>query len=47
VFDVTDQVMQRLDEQMPVMTVNFVAPVAPAANPAPLPSAPPTRSRRR
>ncbi len=46
-FDVTDQVMQRLDEQMPVMTVNFVAPVAPAASPAPLPGAPPTKSRRR
>ena len=27
-FDVTDQVLQKLDEQMPTMTVNFVAPVA-------------------
>ena len=26
-FDVTDQVLQKLDEQMPTMTVNFVAPV--------------------
>ncbi|HWD58194.1 MAG TPA: OmpH family outer membrane protein [Stellaceae bacterium] len=30
-FDVTDQVLQKLDEQMPTLTVNFVAPVpAPA-----------------
>ena len=27
-FDVTDQVLQKLDEQLPTMTVNFVAPVA-------------------
>jgi len=27
-FDVTDQVLQKLDEQMPTMTVTFVAPVA-------------------
>ena len=26
-FDVTDQVLQKLDEQMPTMNVNFVAPV--------------------
>lgn len=26
-FDVTDQVLQKLDEQMPTLTVNFVAPV--------------------
>jgi hypothetical protein len=30
-FDVTDQVLQKLDEQMPTLTVNFVAPVAAAA----------------
>jgi Skp family chaperone for outer membrane proteins len=30
-FDVTDQVLTKLDEQMPTMTVNFVAPVAAAA----------------
>jgi outer membrane protein len=30
-FDVTDQVLQKLDEQMPTMTVNFVAPVVAAA----------------
>ena len=36
-FDVTDEVLQRLDEQLPTLTVNFVAPVtpgAPAAQPA-------------
>src|ERR1700730_17906186 len=27
-FDVTDEVLQKLDEQMPSLTVNFVAPVA-------------------
>jgi outer membrane protein len=27
-FDVTDQVLQKLDEQMPTMNVTFVAPVA-------------------
>jgi Skp family chaperone for outer membrane proteins len=27
-FDVTDQVLQKLDEQLPTLTVNFVAPVA-------------------
>jgi len=30
-FDVTDQVLQKLDEQLPTLTVNFVAPVAVAA----------------
>jgi outer membrane protein len=30
-FDVTDQVLTKLDEQMPTLTVNFVAPVAAAA----------------
>jgi outer membrane protein len=27
-FDVTDEVLQKLDEQLPTLTVNFVAPVA-------------------
>ena len=27
-FDVTDEVLQKLDEQMPTLTVNFVAPAA-------------------
>ncbi len=30
-FDVTDQVLAKLDEQLPSLTVNFVAPVAAAA----------------
>jgi len=35
-FDVTDQVLQKLDEQMPTLTVNFVAPVlAPEAGATP------------
>src|SRR5215472_12501309 len=44
-FDVTDEVLQKLDEQMPTLTVNFVAPVPPSASaspPAPAaPSGPP------
>jgi Skp family chaperone for outer membrane proteins len=41
-FDVTDQVLVKLDEQMPTLTVNFVAPVVAAgpegtAPPAPAP----------
>jgi Skp family chaperone for outer membrane proteins len=41
-FDVTDQVLQKLDEQMPSLTVPFVAPVAPNAPEAggPTPAAP-------
>ncbi len=35
VFDVTDEVLQKLDEQMPTLTVNFVAPVPPSASAAP------------
>jgi len=42
-FDVTDQVLQKLDEQMPTMNVTFVAPVAANAtdtnNPNPAPAA--------
>ena len=35
-FDVTDEVLQKLDQEMPALTVNFVAPetVAPAPAPA-------------
>src|SRR5499427_8785800 len=43
-FDVTDEVMQKLDEQMPTLTVNFVTPVPPSASaapPPPPPSSPP------
>ena len=36
-FDVTDEVMQKLDEQMPVLTVDFATPTPP---PAPNPPAP-------
>jgi outer membrane protein len=44
-FDVTDEVMQKLDEQMPVLTVNFVNPQPP---PEPLQPGPPTaKSKRR
>ena len=36
-FDVTDEVLQKLDEELPVLNVNFVTPVAalpPRATPA-------------
>ena len=33
-FDVTDQVLLKLDEQLPTLTVNFTAPTPPAAQPA-------------
>jgi outer membrane protein len=47
-FDVTDEVLEKLDEQMPTLTVNFVAPTPPPPNPtasaapaeAPAPPAP-------
>ena len=32
-FDVTDEVLQKLDEQMPTLTVNFVAPTPPPPSP--------------
>jgi Skp family chaperone for outer membrane proteins len=51
-FDVTDQVLQKLDEQMPTMTVNFVAPVAAnapeagaASQPAAAAAAPPKKKK--
>jgi Skp family chaperone for outer membrane proteins len=37
-FDVTDEVLQKLDEQMPSMTVNFAAPVPPSASATPTPA---------
>ena len=48
-FDVTDEVMQQLDEQMPVLTVNFVKPQPPpAALTGPLPAlAPAARAKRK
>jgi Skp family chaperone for outer membrane proteins len=39
-FDVSDEVLQKLDEQMPTLTVNFVAPVPPSASASPPSSAP-------
>ena len=33
-FDVTDEVLQKLDEALPTLTVNFVAPTPPAAQAA-------------
>ena len=43
-FDVTDEVMQKLDEELPVLNVNFVAPTPveagmPPAETAPAPAA--------
>jgi outer membrane protein len=43
-FDVTDEVLQKLDEQLPTLSVNFVAPVPPSASassPAPAASGSP------
>ncbi len=34
-FDVTDEVLQKLDEQLPTLTVNFVAPAPVTPTPAP------------
>ena len=40
-FDVTDEVLQKLDEQLPTLSVNFVAPVPPSASASPpAPAAP-------
>ena len=41
-FDVTDEVLQKLDEQMPTLTVNFVAPVPPSASASPPATAAPS-----
>jgi outer membrane protein len=48
-FDVTDEVMQKLDEQMPVLTVNFVKPQPPPATlTGPVPAATlPIKTKRR
>jgi outer membrane protein len=44
-FDVTDQVMQKLDEELPVMTVNFATPEPiPAAAEPTEPAPPPGRA---
>src|ERR1700739_2359193 len=52
-FDVTDEVLQKLDEQMPTLTVNFVAPVPPppsptaAATPSETPAPAPAKSKKK
>ena len=52
-FDVTDQVMQKLDEEMPVLTVNFATPepvpaaAAEPAEPEPTPVARTIKSKRK
>jgi outer membrane protein len=55
-FDVTDEVLQKLDEELPVLNVNFVAPVPPTTgagptattSPAPTaPAAPTAKAKRR
>jgi Skp family chaperone for outer membrane proteins len=50
-FDVTDEVLQKLDDQLPTLTVNFVAPVAsnsaqPAAQPAAAPAQPAPKKKK-
>jgi outer membrane protein len=40
-FDVTDEVLQKLDEELPVLNVNFVAPVPPSAAAEPAATSPP------
>ena len=40
-FDITDEVLKQLDQDLPTLTVNFAAPAAaPAPAPAPAPAAP-------
>jgi len=51
-FDVTDEVLRKLDEQLPTLTVNFVAPAAnnttpPAAQPAAAATAQPAPKKKK
>ena len=54
-FDVTDEVLQKLDEQMPTLTVNFVAPTPPPPSPTaaatpsetPAPAPAPAKSKKK
>jgi Skp family chaperone for outer membrane proteins len=47
-FDVSDEVLQKLDEQLPTLMVNFVAPVASNAPPAaPTPAAEPAPKKKK
>jgi Skp family chaperone for outer membrane proteins len=43
-FNVTDEALIKLDEQMPALTINFVDPVPPSASAAPPGSPPPPSS---
>jgi Skp family chaperone for outer membrane proteins len=45
-FDVTDEVLQKLDEQLPTVTVNFATPVAANAPAAPVPEKPAPKKKR-
>ena len=50
-FDVTDEVLHKLDDQLPTLTVNFVAPVAsnsgqPGAQPASAPAQPAPKKKK-
>ena len=45
-FDVTDEVLQKLDEELPVLNVNFVAPVPPSASEGAPPNSPPPATAR-
>lgn len=44
-FDVTDQVLQKLDEELPTVTVNFTTPVAAANEPSEPTPAPPAADK--
>jgi Skp family chaperone for outer membrane proteins len=46
-FDVTDEVLQKLDEQLPTLTVNFVAPEPPPTASAAPPSNPPPKGKKK
>lgn len=45
-FDVTDEVLQKLDEQLPTLSVSFTTPVAANAPPAERPAAAPTKKKK-
>lgn len=45
-FDVTDEVLQKLDEQLPTVTVNFATPVAANAPATPAPEKPAPKKKK-
>jgi outer membrane protein len=45
-FDVTDEVLQKLDEELPTVTVNFTAPVAANTPAEPAPAKPAPKKKR-